>query len=603
MTSKSHIVTASEAGTLDGLFRERVRRSPDLVAYCDYDRASGAWQALSWADMAHRVGRWRAALRREDLSPGDRVALVMRNCPDWVAFEQAALGLGLVVVPLYVEDRADNVCYILNDAGVKVLLLEDERHWRRLAAEQSELKALQRIVIDHARGNEAIVPADERLRLCSEWLPLEPDALAERGGDPNDLATIVYTSGTTGRPKGVMLSHRNILSNADAAARVFDAGPGDVMLSFLPLSHTFERTCGYYLMMMAGCTVTYARSVQQLADDLQQVHPTIMISVPRVFERVHDKLQAQLEKKSFVARLLFNLTVRVGWRRFLVAQGRARSSPILLLWPLLHKLVATQVAERLGGRVRLAVSGGAALPFPIARTFVGLGVPILQGYGMTESSPVVAANLPHANKPESVGVPLPGVEIRVGANDELLVKGPNVMLGYWNNHKATREILEPDGWLHTGDQVRVDADGFIHITGRIKDILVLSNGEKIPPADMEAAITMDHLFDQAIVVGEGKPFLSAVVVLNAEQWISLAKANHLDPFDQTSLHDKHVHSALVAHMREALRDFPGYAKVRRVVASLDPWTLDNDLMTPTMKLKRARVIERFATEIEVLYEA
>ncbi len=602
MTSKSHIVTANDAGTLDGLFRERVRRSPDLVAYCDHDRASSSWKALSWAEMALRVGRWRAALRGEKLAAGDRVALVMRNCPDWVAFEQAALGLGLVVVPLYVEDRADNICYILKDAGVKVLLLDDERHWKRLAAEPGELKTLQRIVIDHARGNQPPSPPDERLRLSSEWLPAEPDMLAERGGDPNDLATIVYTSGTTGRPKGVMLSHYNILSNADAAARVFDAGPGDVLLSFLPLSHTFERTCGYYLMMMAGCTVTYARSVQQLAEDLQQVHPTIMISVPRVFERVYDKLQAQLEKQSIVARLLFKLTVHVGWRRFLVQQHRARTAPSQMLWPLLNKLVASKVGERLGGRVRLAVSGGAALPFPIAKTFVGLGVPILQGYGMTESSPVIAANLPHANKPESVGVPLPGVEVRVGDNDELLVKGPNVMLGYWNNHKATREILEPDGWLHTGDQVNIDADGFIHITGRIKDILVLSNGEKVPPADMEAAIVMDPLFDQAIVVGEGKPFLSAVVVLNPEQWVTLAKASKLDPFDQTSLHEKNVHSELVAHIRAALRDFPGYAKVRRVVASLDPWTIENDLMTPTMKLKRARVINRFATEIEVLYE-
>ncbi len=398
-----------------------------------------------------------------------------------------------------------------------------------------------------------------------------------------------------------MLSHYNILATAEASLEALNVRNQHVFLSFLPLSHTFERTCGYYVPMMCGATVVYSRSIQQLADDLQAIKPTVLISVPRIFERVYDRIQQQLWARSALPRILFKLAVGVGWRRFEVNQGRARRSPVLLLWPLLNRLVASKVQARLGGRLQMAVSGGAALPLTVAKTFIGLGINVIQGYGMTETSPVLTANRHKHNQPASVGLALPGVDLRIGEQDELLAKSPGIMLGYWNNHRATSEIIEPDGWLHTGDKARIDEQGFVHITGRIKDILVLSNGEKIPPADMEAAITLQPAFDQALIIGEGRSYLTALVVLNPEEWVSLAQRHELDPFDEASLQDRALQNSLLRMISDALHDFPGYAKIRRVTPLLKPWTVDNDLLTPTLKVKRARVLEHYRDAIEKMY--
>ncbi|UCE89567.1 MAG: long-chain fatty acid--CoA ligase [Pseudomonadota bacterium] len=604
MAGNPSYIGANVAGTLDGLFRERVLRSPGVVAFASYDSESNAWRDTTWAEMGQLVGRFQEALRGEDLQPGDRVALQLRNCLEWVAFEQAALGLGLVVVPLYVDDRADNVAYILGDAGIKVLLLQTPAQWTKLveASNAHELDTLQRVLIHRQEATAgAAAPDDERLMPLADWLGAEHGGLHERGGDPNALATIVYTSGTTGRPKGVMLSHRNILTVADTSLQVIDANAADRLLSFLPLSHTFERTCGYYTPMMAGASVAFARSIQQLADDIASWQPTIIVCVPRIFERIYERLHKQLAEGPRAARLLFGLATRIGWRRFLTRQGRARRGPSLLLWPLLQRLVANKLQQRLGGQLRLAVSGGAALPAAVSRLFLSLDIPIIQGYGMTETSPVVSANTLTHNEPYSVGRPLPGIAVRIGENEELLVKTPGTMLGYWNNHRATREVIYTDGWVHTGDQARIDG-GYIYITGRIKDILVMSNGEKVPPGDMESAITLDPLFDQALILGEGKAFLGALVVLNPDYWFSLAKQHQLDPFDKAALRDQKLNRFLAQHIGELLRDFPGYAKVRRVAPLLEPWTIDNGLLTPTLKIKRALVLERYTKEVERLYQ-
>ncbi|MDX1698530.1 MAG: AMP-binding protein, partial [Thiohalobacterales bacterium] len=372
--------------------------------------------------------------------------------------------------------------------------------------------------------------------------------------------------------------------------------------SFLPLSHTLERTAGYYLPVMSGSGVAYARSILQLAEDLLNIRPTVMIAVPRIFERVFARIQGQMAKQSRLKRTLFNLTTEVGWHRFQRQQHKVSWHPKLLLWPLLRRLVAGKVTGKLGGRLRLAVSGGAALSLPVAKTFIGLGVPILQGYGLTETSPVISVNLPEDNDPDSVGVPLRGIEVRIGENDELLTKTPGMMQGYWNNHVATREVIDPDGWLHTGDQARIE-NGHIYITGRIKDILVMSNGEKIPPMDMELAITLLPEVDQALVIGEGESFLSAILVLNPQEWPPLAKRFGLDPDGEEALVSQKLHAHLIKGIRGTLKDFPGYAKIRRLILTIDPWTVDNGLLTPTLKVKRAKVLDRFEDRIGAVYAA
>ncbi len=591
------VITAEAAGTLHGLFRERVRRSPDREAYRYWDREAEAWRSLDWAQVDAQVRRWRLALQREGLRPGDRVAVLLRNGPAWVVFDQAALSLGLVVVPLYIEDRPDNAAWILADAAVRLVLVQSDKHWKRLAPSVAGLEALQRAVILEGEPPDA---NDARVVAAARWLPDE-GAADTTGAAPDDgLATIVYTSGTTGRPKGVMLTHRNILFDAHAAIAMIDVYQEDRFLSFLPLSHMLERTGGYYLPMMAGATVAYARSIPQLAADIREIRPTVLIAVPRIFERIYGRLQEQLAKASPLRRKLFDLAVAVGWRRFEHRQGRASWSPSQLLWPALSRLVAARVHAALGGRLRAAVSGGAALPLPVARTFIGLDVPVLQGYGLTECSPVISVNLPDDNDPASVGIPLRGLEVRIGDQDEVLVRGPAVMQGYWNNHAATREVIDGEGWLHTGDQGRMEG-GHLYLTGRIKDILVLSNGEKVPPADMESAIALDPLIEQVVIVGEGRPYLAAVVVLDSEHWFGLARELGLDPYDPQSLANERLRRKVLARIQARLHDFPGYARIRRVLLTLEPWTVENGLLTPTLKVKRARVLARYAREIEALY--
>lgn len=593
----SHLIPEAVAVTLDGLFRERVKRTPDLVAYRDYNEQHGNWRDYTWAQINHQVARWQAALENDGLKPGDRVAVMLRNSPEWVSYDQAALGLGLVVVPLYTQDRPDNVAYIVNDSGCKVLLIEGPEQWEEFAGARGQLAGLTRILTVKPVTNSG----DGRLKSLAEWLPEQGGETRHVPRDPQVLATIVYTSGTTGRPKGVMLSHHNILSNAEGACSVLVAGHDDIFLSFLPLSHTFERTCGYYLSVMTGSQVVYSRGIPQLAEDLQAIRPTLLVSVPRIYERVYGRIRAALDAGSPAKKKLFLLAVEVGYARFEHAQGRGPWKPSFLLWPVLNALVARKILARLGGRMRAAISGGAALPPDISRVFLGLGLPVLQGFGMTETSPIATANRPDDNVPESVGTPIPGVQVRIGESNALLIKGPNLMLGYWNNPDATKAILGPDGWLNTGDTARIDAEGHVYITGRLKEIIVLSNGEKVPPVDMEVAILRDPLFEQVLLVGEGKPYLSVMAVVNTDHWSKLCAEMGLDAGSPATLRSKQTEEIVLKRIAAQLKEFPGYAQVRRVSLTADPWTIENGLLTPTLKLKRAKVMEMFNAEIDKMY--
>jgi long-chain acyl-CoA synthetase len=427
---------------------------------------------------------------------------------------------------------------------------------------------------------------------------MQPEGVRNRDG----LASIMYTSGTTGKPKGVMLSHNNIVHNAYTGLRTFPVGTDDIMLSFLPLSHAFERTAGYYMSMMAGASVAYARSIPLLAEDLMIIRPTILMSVPRIYERVYNAIYSKLNEASPLRRMLFTLTVDVGWARFEYRQGRGAWSPKILLWPILKRLVANKVMQKLGGRLRLSISGGAALPANVSRLFIALGLPLIQGYGMTETSPVVTVNHVENNLPATGGLPLEGVEVRIGAPNALLVKGHCTMLGYWNNPEATAAILDKDGWLNTGDTAIIGASGHITITGRLKEIIVMSNGEKMPPADMENAILRDTLFEQVLLYGEGHSYLVLLAVVNSEQWQILAQRAGVRFDNPESLCDPRVEQLVLQRIAEQLKDFPGYAKVRRVWLSLEPWSIASGLQTATLKLKRARVFAHFEKELAQLYE-
>ena len=591
----------ADVSTLPELLRWRVGLTPDKEAYRHYDTRRNEWVGFSWREIDAEFDRWRRALTAEALGQGERLAILMPNGIAHAAMDQAALSRGLVPVPMHAVDNPDSIAYILDDSGALLLFVDTGERWRQIAAVGNPLSALRRVVCASLEATPDLATNDPRVIALDQWLQaaacaeLPPTDVAVK---PDDLAAIVYTSGTTGRPKGVMLSHDNIVSNLKAIHLRLAAREDDVFLSFLPLSHTFERTCGYYYPIAVGACVAYARSVKQLSEDLVQVRPTLLISVPRIYERIYALVMHHRAAANPVERTLLDLTVAIGSRRFDARQSGAGnlSSFDRLAWPLLQRLVASNVLARFGGRLRIAVSGGAPIAEPVVRLFLALGLEVLQGYGMTETSPVVAVNTLDDNDPRSVGRALPGVEARIGENQELMIRGPSVMLGYWHKPEETARAKDADGWLHTGDQARID-DGRITITGRIKDILVTSTGEKIAPADLETAILTDPLFEQALVIGENRPFLAVLVVLNAKSWAeqqaNLAGHGRHAPEAETAL--------LLRHITRAVKDYPAYATPKAVWWTLEPWTIQAGLITPTLKNKRPALEQRFAAEIEAIY--
>ena len=586
-----------DTSTIADVFAFRCRTSPNAPAYREFSSASKEWIGIDWREAGERAARMREGLRREGLQVGERIAVMLKNSINWIVADQGAFAQGLVTVPIFVDDRPENVAFILGDAGAKLIVIDGEEHWKRLKTVRDQLGGLTRILTVRPVND----PDEPRLKLLSEWLPVDPGSYDRPPVQANDLATIVYTSGTTGKPKGVMLSHRNILSNVQSGLSVYDVYPEDIFLSFLPLSHMFERTADYYLNVVSGASMVFSRSIPQLAEDFRIVQPTIIFSVPRIYERFLAAINDQLKKSSSIKRKLFDLAVNVGWSRFEYHNARGPWKVSFLLWPVLNGLIAEKLLARLGGKLRFAVAGGAALSPAVSRVFVGLGLQICQGYGMTEASPLLAVNLLDKNDPSSVGPVVPGVETRIGENSVLFARGPNIMMGYWNNPDATRAVLSDDGWLNTGDQVRIDEHGFIHITGRIKEIIVLGNGEKVPPVDMEMAIQMDPLYEQVLVYGEAKPYLSAIVVLNDEEWALAATEAKLDPALDGDGKEK-AEKYLVQRIGKQIRQFPGYAQVRKVSVAREKWTIDNGMITPTLKLKRNLIVKKYAASIEEMYK-
>ena len=545
-----------------------------------------------------------------------RVAILLPNGLNAMCADQATLATGGVPVPLHAIDNPGSIAYILADCEASMLIVGQAAQWEKIRAVGTAFPALRAVVItdeDAALAPSAASTDGPAVGTLAQWLAgaaQASQAATPTPPGPDDLAALVYTSGTTGKPKGVMLTHRNVVSDVKAVLERIVPTVDDVFLSFLPLSHTFERTGGYYLPIAAGSCVAYARSVPLLAEDLKTVRPTVLVSVPRIYERIHAKLLEKLSPTPWKMQL-YEAAQNKGWARFCAAHGLPAPTPddsskaagwmAALPWPLLQALVAKPLLAQFGGRVRVAVSGGAPLSPTIAKCFLGLGLQLVQGYGMTETAPVVSVNSLDDNDPASVGRALPGVEVRIGENRELQVRGPIVMHGYWKRPEDTAKILSPDGWLGTGDQAEI-VNGRIYIRGRIKEIIVTSTGEKVPPGDLELALLADPALEQAFVVGENRPFIACVAVLKNDEWQRLAADLGLNPQEAGSLNHPSVHRAVLARMEKNTASFPRYAVPRAVHLTLTPWTIENTFMTPTLKLKRNNLTAHFSEAIEGMYQ-
>ncbi len=592
------IISEDQAGTLPGLFLERMQRSPNAVAYCEHRK--GDWIEYSWIAIAHRVSRLRGALTRSGLKPGDRVAVLLPNGTDWVAFDIAAMANGLITVPLYAHDSAENISYVLANSGARLCLIDTAARWTALSPFVDAHGALEHVWVREELERALLPqPQDRRLHTLRNALADAPlDATPPRC-TPKDVATIVYTSGTTGRPKGVMLTHCGILWNARAITKFVPPLSGDVFLSLLPLAHAFERTVGYYLPMMGGSRVVYARSVEGLREDLATIRPTVLIAVPRLYERICQAARRDAEVSPLKRRILA-LATDIGWRLHEWQHSRGPDPGLVarwVLWPLLERLVARRVLAAFGGRLRVAVSSGAALPTHVAHFLIGLGLPLLEGYGLTEAAPVVTAPTIEDNLPGSVGRPLHGLDVRLGERSELIVRSPAIMQGYWQNAEATARALSPDGWLKTGDIAEI-RDGRVFITGRLKDIIVLSTGENVAPTAVEAAIQTDPLFDQVCVIGDRRPCLVAIAVLNPERWSRLASQLAIDAADPNL---PVATDAALSRVAAATRDLPSFWQVRAIHMTTSPWTIGDGSLTPTLKIKRRVIEERFNDQIDALY--
>ncbi len=593
--------------TLPELLAYRAAQTPEREAYRQFDAATGQWASLTWAQTRERVDRWSRAIAASGLPPGARVAILLPNGIDAMSIDQAVLATGCVPVPLHAIDNPGSIAYILADAEVSLLVVAEPAQWEKIRGVGTPFPHLLGVVVTAPDAAPAPSTPGTPVAALATWLAhAAPDTPLPPPPTADDLAAIVYTSGTTGKPKGVMLTHDNVIADVKAVLERIAPTAEDVFLSFLPLSHTFERTGGYYLPMASGSCVAYARSVAQLAEDMKTVRPTVLVSVPRIYERVHAKLLEKLSPSPFKMQL-FEAAQAVGWRRFRAQQGLpapqdggAGGWMRALPWPLLRALVAQPLLAQFGGRVRVAVSGGAPLSPAIAQCFLGLGLPLVQGYGMTETTPVVSVNTLDDNDPSTVGRALPGVEVRIGENRELQVRGPIVMKGYWKRPEDTAKTIAEDGWLGTGDQAEI-VDGRIRILGRIKEIIVTSTGEKVPPGDLELAITADPLFEQAFVVGEQRPFIACVAVVQAEEWRQIAQQLGLNAQDPASLAHPAAERAALARIERLTAGFPRYAVPRAVHLVREPWTIENTFMTPTLKLKRNNLMAYYAEAIEGMY--
>ncbi len=590
------------AETLSQLFLNTIKSYPkdDLMLY----KKDGSFTPISTAEFEKQVKHLALGLRDLNYEAGDKLIILSENRPEWVMTDMANLCLGGVTVPIYTSLVPEQIKYIIDNSDAKVVVFSDDEMWEKIKAIQSELIKVEHYITCQADGPEGTLTFADVQKRGERLAKEQPDLFEELAlkVKPDDVASIIYTSGTTGAPKGVMLMHSNFVSNVEAVTTIIEFTEKDTVLSFLPLSHVLERMVTF-AYLCKGCSIGYAESIETVAENLLEICPQIMVSVPRVFEKIYAKVMDNVLASSSLKRKIFFWAARIGkeyGRKKMLDQPV--SGYLQFKKNLAHKLVFSKIIEKTGGRVRFFVSGGAPLSKDIAEFFYAMGLIVLEGYGLTETSPVIAVNTLEDIKFGSVGKPIPGVEVKIAEDGEILTKGPHVMKGYYKMEAETQETIK-DGWFYTGDVGFLDEEGFVTITDRKKDLIVTAGGKNVAPQPIENIIKTNLYVSNAVIIGDKRKFISALVVPNFEKLVEYANANNISYSDYADLveNDK-ILNFIEAEINRATPGLASYEKVKKVALLDREFEIEKGEITPTLKVKRNIVEQKYRSIIDSLYQ-
>ncbi|MGB1585499.1 MAG: AMP-dependent synthetase/ligase [Thermoplasmatota archaeon] len=601
--------------TVTKVFWDSVEKNRDTTAQTWFE--DDAWHSRTYGDFGDAVAGLALGLLAAGVKKGDRVSVWSKNSPRWAEVDMADQTIGACTVPIYDTLTGGQGAYILNNSDAKVLFVEDKEMLDRVWAVKDQIKSVKTFVVldDTPVRRAGCTTYKAFVKKGADFAKKNPDALekAKKSVKPSDLASFVYTSGTTGDPKGVMLSQWNLASNALVAQTCVDIGPSDKFLSFLPLSHVFERTGGHFTAYGAGAQVVFARGIETLTDDMKTHSPTIMMSVPRLYEKIYAKIMAGVEGGSFLKRFIFNWAIAQG-KAANVYRQRNEPLPRSLQGKVnrAHNLVFKKLHAAVGGNLRYFVSGGAALNKEIEEFFWAAGIEILVGYGLTETSPVTNVNRPGAVRFGSVGKAVPGAEIKIDTSEwvssredvaegEICIKGDMVMQGYFKNKKATDEVMDKDGFFHTGDVGYLDDDGFLFITDRKKEIIVMSNGKNVAPQPIEGLLKLQPHIEQACLIGDDRKYMACLIQPDFEALEDFARANGIAATGDQLVADQRVVSLFEKEVEAVNAQLSRYEQIKKFWLMPAPWGVDSGELTPTLKLKRRIIADKFQSVIDSLY--
>jgi long-chain acyl-CoA synthetase len=566
------------------------------------------YRGISFAQCRRSVELFALGLASLGVKKEEKVAIISENRPEWVVADMGVVALGAVDVPIYPTLTPPQIAYILNDAEVKIVVVSNTLQLGKILKIEPDVRTLQRVIVI----NDKLEQRTDKTLTFSEVLAAgETFEQTHRSFfrealwrvAPEDLLTIIYTSGTTGNPKGVMLTHHNLCSNIRAAAETIPLKDTDTLLSFLPLCHSFERMAGYYTAMACGATVAYAESTETVSDNLLEIRPTVVTTVPRLFERIYTRITKQIDNSPPARQRIFRWAMSVGTEYAHEGKHGVVSPVLRLQVALAERLVFSKLKQRTGGRIRFFVSGGAALSRELGEFFEAVGITIIEGYGLTETSPVLTANRVDDYKFGTVGKPMPGVEIKIADDGEILAKGPNIMRGYYNNPTATAEVIDKEGWFHTGDVGMFDPQGHLMITDRKKHLFVSSGGKNIAPQPIETMFLQSKYIDQFVLIGDGRMFLTALIVPEFEILKMHARTSGIPvSLDSELIQREEIRKLFEKEIQKIQKDLPTYERVRRFELLPEPLTPENGEITPTLKVRRKVVEAKYGALIEKMYE-